>query len=325
MEKPFVSIVIPAFNSGSTLGQTIEACIGQDYPRDKLEVIVVDDGSIDDTKGVVENFGVSYIYQESSGPAFARNNGWKNSKGKVIFFTDADCIPLKGCLAAMIKSLYDRDVAAVAGTYGIKNEKYITARCIHAEIMFRHLHMPDYVNSFGTYNVLIKKSILEEFSGFNEDYLTSSVEDSEFSYRMVKKGYKIYFERKSIVSHFHEKNFSKYLKKQFTRSFWAIKLWRHHPGFALNDYYLHWKDLAEIPVAVMIILTLPLLFLDLIRMSFIVLLIAYTTLQIIIPLKIYSKKFYMRDFFFMFFMMFARGFTRVSGGALSLIKNRSIK
>ncbi len=323
--KPFVSIVIPAFNSGKMLGQTIEACIGQDYPRDKLEVIVVDDGSIDDTKGVVENFGVSYIHQESSGPASARNNGWKNSKGEAIFFTDADCIPGKDCLAVMVKSLCDKNVDAVAGTYDIKNIEDIMARCIHAEIMFRHLRMPDYINSFGTYNVLIKKAILEEFSGFNEDYLTSSAEDSELSYRMVKKGYRIYFERKSIVSHFHEKKLHRYLKKQFTRSFWAIKLWRHHPGFALNDYYLYWKDLAEIPAAVMIILTLPLLFLNFIRIFFIVLLVAYIALQIIIPLKIYSKKLYKKDFFFMFFMMFARGFTRVFGGALSLIKNRSIK
>jgi len=325
MEKPFVSIVIPAFNAASTIGQAIEACKNQDYLKDRLEIIVVDDGSRDNTKDVVESFGVRYIYQENKGPASARNNGWKNSKGEAIFFTDADCIPEKDCLAVMVKSLCDRNVDAVAGTYGIKNIEDIMARCIHAEIMFRHLRMPDYINSFGTYNVLIKKSILEEFSGFNEDYLASSAEDSELSYRMVKKGYRIYFERRSIASHFHEKKMRRYLKKQFIRSFWAIKLWRHHPGFALNDYYLYWKDLAEIPVAVMIILTLPLLFLDFVRMFFIVSSIAYIVLQIIIPLKAYSKKFYRRDFFFMFFMMLARGFTRVFGGALSLAKNRSIK
>ncbi|OIO32828.1 MAG: hypothetical protein AUJ70_04670 [Candidatus Omnitrophica bacterium CG1_02_40_15] len=319
MKQPYVSIVIPAFNAASTVGQAIDSCKNQDYPKDRLEIIVVNDGSRDNTKDVVEGFGVRYIYQENKGPAFARNNGWKNSKGEAIFFTDADCIPGKDCLAVMVKSLYDRNAGAVAGTYEIKNVEDIMARCIHAEIMFRHSRMPDYINSFGTYNVLIKKSILEEFSGFNEGYLTSSAEDSELSYRMVKKGYRIYFERKSIVSHFHEKKMRRYLKKQFTRSFWAIRLWRHHPGFALNDCYLHWKDLVEAPLAAIVILTMPFLFIGSFKIFFFILLFIYIGVETIIPFSIYCKRFYKKDFFFMVFMMFVRGFVRMAGGTLSLM------
>lgn len=324
-EKPFVSIIIPVFNSGKTLREAIEACKNQDYPKDKLEVIVVDDGSTEDIKTLVENLGVKYIYQENSGPASARNNGWMSSKGEALFFTDADCSPLKDCISVMTKSLYDKNAAVVAGTYEIQNGKDIMARCIHSEIMFRHSRMPEYINSFGAYNILIKRSVMEELGGFNEYYLTSSAEDSELAYRVIKKGYRIYFDRRSIVAHFHENSLYRYLKKQAIRSFWAIKLWKHHSGLALNDYYLHWKDLLEIPVAVMIIVSLPLLFLDTIRMGFILLLIIYIALQIIIPLKIYSKKRYKKDFFFMFFMMFARGFVRVFGGALSFIRPSATK
>lgn len=318
--NPYVSIVIPAFNSSLMLGQAIEACLGQDYPKDRLEVIIVDDGSCDNTKDIVSQYPVVYIYQEKKGPGAARNRGWKAAKGEVIFFTDADCVPKKDTLSIMTRSLYEKGVDAVAGTYGIKNAEDIMARCIHAEIMFRHLRMPDYINSFGTYNVLIKAQALGELSGFNEDYLTSSAEDSDLSYRMVKKGYKIYFERKSIVLHFHEKSLARYLKKQFIRSFWAIRLWRHHPGFALNDYYLHWKDLLEIPLGAMVIFTLPFLFTDFFRMYFFWALFLYITAEAIIPLRIYFRQIYRREYLLMLFMMFARGFVRLAGGALSLIK-----
>jgi len=315
-----VSIVIPAFNSSLTLGHAIEACLGQDYPEDRLEIIIVDDGSDDNTKDIAGRYPVIYIYQEKKGPGAARNRGWKTAKGGVIFFTDADCVPKKDSLAIMARSLCERGVDAVAGSYGIKNAEDIMAMCIHAEIMFRHLRMPDYINSFGTYNVLIKRPVLEELSGFNEDYLTSSAEDSDLSYRMVKRGYKIYFERKSIVLHFHEKDISRYLKKQFIRSFWAIRLWKHHPAFALNDYYLHWKDLLEIPLAAMVILTLPFLFTGLFRMSFFWVLFLYIIVEAIIPFRIYFRQIYKGEYFLMLFMMFVRGFVRLAGGSLSLIK-----
>lgn len=322
MEQPFVSIVIPTFNSASTLSYAIEACLGQDYPKDKLEIIVVDDGSTDYTKDIIEHYPVTYAYQKKRGPGAARNSGWRSSKGEIIYFTDADCVPGKDCVAIMAKSLYDKVVDAVAGTYGIKNTEDVMARCIHAEIMFRHSRMPDYINSFGTYNVLVKKAVLERLFGFNEDYLTSSAEDSEFSYRMIKNGYKVYFERKSEVLHFHEKKINSYLKKQFTRSFWAIKLWRHHPDFAFNDYYLHWKDLLEIPLAVMIILTLPFLVIGSYRIFFLAALLVYITVQAIIPFKIYFKMRYIKDLFFMLSIMFMRGFVRLAGGSLSLILNK---
>lgn len=320
MENPCISVIIPAFNSRSTLGQAIEACLRQDYPKDRLEVIVVDDGSTDDTKEIAGHYPVIYIYQKKGGPGAARNAGWKRARGEMIFFTDADCIPEKNCLAIMHKSICDKRVDAVAGSYGIKNTEYITARCIHAEIMFRHLRMPDYINSFGTYNVLIKKSVLEDLSGFNEDYLTSSAEDSELSYRMLKRGYKVYFERKSIVFHFHEKDLVRYLKKQFTRSFWAIRLWKHHPDFALNDYYLHWKDLLEIPLAIMVILALPFLFIGPHKALFVSALFIFICMEAIIPFKIYIKMLNIKGFIFMLFMMSVRGFIRLAGGSLSLIK-----
>ena len=125
MQQRLLSIIIPTYNSASFIGQTIEACLVQDYPKDKIEIIVVDDASTDGTKAVVTRYPVKYIYQKRGGPAAARNRGYRSAKGEVIFFTDADCVPEKDRLKVMIENLCKKDIVAVTGTYGIKNEKGI--------------------------------------------------------------------------------------------------------------------------------------------------------------------------------------------------------
>ncbi|MBU1852497.1 MAG: glycosyltransferase [Candidatus Omnitrophica bacterium] len=316
MAKPHVSIIIPTYNSASTLGQTIEACLAQDYPKDKLDIIVVDDGSTDNTKDIISQYSVTYICQENKGPAAARNIGWRKAKGDVVFFTDADCMPARDCLALITDVIFKKDIAVVAGTYGIKNEKSIVAKSIHEEIIFRHRRMPSYINSFGTYNVLIKKGILEELDGFNENYLSSSAEDSELSYRIIAKGYKIYFEKRAKVLHFHEESLCRYLKQQFRRAFWITELLKNHSVSVLKDYYAHWKDFIEVPLAVLIIISAFFL-----RDSILIVLAStYLLIQAFVPFSIYLKKRDIRVFLILLTMMCMRGFVRMIGGVSGILR-----
>lgn len=319
MQRPFLSVVIPTYNSGSLIGQTIEACLAQEYPGGKIEIIVVDDDSTDGTKEIAARYPVKYIRQRRSGPAAARNIGYRSANGDLIFFTDADCVPAGDCLTIMTEDLYKKNVAAVTGTYGLKNKKGIVARCIHEEIIFRHSRMPDYPNSFATYNLLIRKDILKELGGFDESYLTSSAEDSELSYRLMRKGFRVYFEKKAIVYHLHEDNLRRYLKKQFTRAFWAMKLYRTHPDSALKDYYIHWKDFAELPLAVLVLVSLALAWLKPFNAVLVMSLLIYALIETIIPFMIYFKKRCVA-IFFLCPIMAIRGFIRIFGGAAGLLK-----
>lgn len=92
MDKPLVSIVIPAFNSADVIGDTLDSALKQSY--DHIEAIVVDDGSADSTQKVVECFSgtgkVKYYRQENGGPGAARNTGIRLAKGQFITFLDAD-------------------------------------------------------------------------------------------------------------------------------------------------------------------------------------------------------------------------------------------
>ena len=252
-----VSVIVPTYNASATIGQTLEALSRQDCSQ-VFEVIVVDDGSVDDTARIVGSFSsVKYIHQDNAGPACARNHGAKLAQGEYLAFTDSDCIPHKNWISLLMEGFIAgeglapaRKVAAVAGSYGIANPQSILARCIFKEIRWRHNNlMPAFLNAFGSYNFCVKKSVFDTVGGFNTIYRRASGEDNDLSYKIVQSGSWIYFQRKALVDHYHTTKVFKYLKEQFYHGFWRVKIYRDHPHMMRGDGYTFWKDIIEIPLA----------------------------------------------------------------------------
>lgn len=117
--EPAVSIIIAAYNEEKFIGQKIENCLALDYPRDKFEVIVVSDGSDDQTNEIVKGFepkGIRfYFYEGRKGKAFALNLGISKSQGEIIFFTDARQILERDSLKGLVANFNDPSVATVSG------------------------------------------------------------------------------------------------------------------------------------------------------------------------------------------------------------------
>jgi len=250
-----VSVIIPAYNCQETIAETIGSVLKQDYPGD-VEIIVIDDGSTDNTAKAIKSFPeVKYIHQENKGPAAARNLGAESATHDFIFFTDSDCVPAVNWITKMMPHFNDASVAIVMGSYGIKNINNPLARCIHKEILFRHAKlMPIFPKSFGSYNFCSRKNIFQGVGGFNSKYKEASGEDNDLSYKVLEKGYKIYFEKNAIVSHYHTSSLKKYLKEQYRHGFWRVKMYMAHPSMAQGDDYTFWKDIVEIPLVYMILL-----------------------------------------------------------------------
>ena len=252
--QKLISIVIPVYNGAGTITAAMQGVMKQYHSAPK-EIIVVDDGSADQTAELVKKFNdVIYVHQINSGPASARNTGFRKSKGELVFFTDSDCIPQLDWIEKMLPHFQDPTIGVVAGSYGIANAKSRLADCIYREIIYRHhTRMPDFPKSFGSYNFCIRRNLMERLGGFNTSYRYASGEDNDLSYKVLDFGYKIYFERNSIVTHYFPEHFTKYLAEQYRHGFWRVKMYQDFPAMRRGDDYTFWKDAME-PMIVLMVL-----------------------------------------------------------------------
>jgi len=253
-----VSIVIPAYNAESTIGQAVAKSIAQAKGPMEVEVVVVDDGSNDDTVKVAESAGAMVIRQQNAGPAAARNRGWKTATGQFICFTDSDCIPAADWMENLLDGFTGSQVGAVAGSYEIANTSSWLARWVHQEIMERHKRMPPFIRAFGSYNVAIPRHVLQATGGFDPVYRRASGEDNDLSYRIIKKGWRIAFRPQAKVAHYHPERLWQYLMQQYRHGFWRAKLYKAHPDMTGGDDYTRLRDRIE-PILVLGILGFSLL------------------------------------------------------------------
>lgn len=315
--EPSVSVVIPAYNAASTIAGCIRACITQDYPD--VEVIVVDDGSTDGTEHIIRGQPVRYLRQENSGPASARNRGWRASKGAFVCFTDSDCVPARDWVSKLVKQYVSAEIAGVGGTYDIANDDSLLAASIQEEIVQRHLRMPKYVDYLGSFNASYRRSVLEKVGGFDESYRIASGEDNDLAYRVVKHGYRLVFTREARVAHYHPDHLWRYLKHQFWHGYWRVRIYGHHPDMARGDAYGGLTDLAQPPLALATLCLFPFCFVRPVAYVALGLLIMGLALQLPMPLAIVRRTGQVR-YSALVPVTFLRGYARGLGMAWGVLR-----
>lgn len=316
-----ISVVLAAYNSDKTISATIEALLAQSWQGDSLEIIVVDDGSTDQTANVTKNYPIKYLHQENKGPAAARNYGWKSARGEIICFTDSDCVPEKEWVSKIIKEYTSDDIAGVGGSYDIVNSDNLLARCVHEEIIQRHMKSPRQVNYLGGFNVSYRRSVLEEVCGFDESYTEASGEDNELAYKIAKRGYNLIFNKDIKVGHFHPTKLSAYLRRQMKHGFWRVKLYRDHPDMTRGDVYAGLLDFIRPPLALLTIAVLAFIYFPLMPFLLCFLLISQLMLQFLMPFSIVKRT---KDikYFYLTFVIFLRDYTRAIGMMIGMWKFR---
>jgi glycosyltransferase involved in cell wall biosynthesis len=221
------------------------------------EVLLVDDGSTDDTAERARRYpGVRVLQGTGRGPGAARNLGWRNAKTPFVWFVDADCVAEPDALRALLEHMEDPQVAAVSGTYGNMRPDSLLATLIHEEIALRHSRMPTEVGFLATFNVLYRRSALAAVDGFDERFLKG--QDAELSFRVRKDGGRLHFEPRSVVKHFHEDALSPYLRVQRAQGYWRMWLYAVHPEKMPGDSYSDLTDHLQPPLAMLSLALLPL-------------------------------------------------------------------
>ena len=237
-----ISVVIPMRNEADILERCLSAMEELDYPKEFFEVVLVNDGSTDNTGELITgqdwSFDYQYIETDGVGVSKARDIGFRRAKGDFIAFTDADCVVERDWLLRLSEPFYE-DVAAVGGPNITPDDDVPFARCVGLVLSFlskpgaRYAYEGDSVHEIHhnpTCNVMYRKSVLEEVNGFNQDLVTT--DDEELDYRIRKKGYRIIYTPNARVKHYRRPNWKKFMKMAYYYGVGRMQSTKVHPEMA---------------------------------------------------------------------------------------------
>jgi len=193
MEKPSISVIIPAKNSERTISNCLKSVFNQEYVPQ--EVIVVDGGSTDRTRSIANKYGARVVIEpphKRSAPGIGRNHGAKSAQGDILAFLDSDCYPEKKWLNQVVEVFRDPKT----GVYSVvvsDGTGEIVSRAFH------YLHMGISYDFAPSRCMAIRRNVFMQVNGFDETLTTG--EDNDLSYRVRQLGYEIIVDKKSKVYH----------------------------------------------------------------------------------------------------------------------------
>jgi glycosyltransferase involved in cell wall biosynthesis len=241
--EPGISVVVPVRNGAETITDCLTAILRQDYPRDRFEVVVVDNGSTDDTIARVKALGSAIIMIEEArrGPSAARNAGVAAATHPLIAFTDSDCFPEAGWLHAFAEHHRAQpDVVFVGGPIRPRDPDHPAER--YAENLFAqercitHAEWPFAI----TANMMIAKRRLETIGLFNEQCLLG--EDVELSYRgLLDHGATFAFAADAAVRHANPRSHRAIFRKGVQHGRSAAFLLRRFEGVIPASSFGGWS------------------------------------------------------------------------------------
>jgi glycosyltransferase involved in cell wall biosynthesis len=226
-QRPQLSVIIPAYNAGATLGACLAAIFAQ--AADDVEVIVVDDGSQDDTRQVALRYPATLlVLPHNQGPSAARNYGVAHAKGEFLFFIDADVALGKDALARGRELIAAPGIDAVVGSYD--DEPAVRTLVSQFKNLAHHyFHQrsgPEATTLFGACSV-IRRELFVAVGGFDEQ--RRLLEDVDLGYRLTARGARIRLEPGLQVKHLKHWTLALLLRTDVTRRAipW-VAMWLDH-------------------------------------------------------------------------------------------------
>jgi glycosyltransferase involved in cell wall biosynthesis len=228
---PFFSIVIPTYNRPQRLGACLRALSQLEYPRDRFEVVIVDDGSPTPMDAVVEPFcsqlSITLLRQANAGPAAARNAGAQQAKGELIAFTDDDCMPASNWLSGFAKQLSQAPDAMIGGRSlnALPGNLYSTASQALIDYLYSYYSDPQKEMFFASNNIAMSRSHYLAIGGFDTAFPLAAAEDRELCDRWQQRGYSMRYAPEVTIRHAHHLSLKSF--------------WRQHFGYGRGAFCFH--------------------------------------------------------------------------------------
>jgi glycosyltransferase involved in cell wall biosynthesis len=208
MDRLKATIVIPTYNRKDKLKELLDRLQREDYPREKFEIIVIDDGSSDGTVEFLKSYSPSFnmvtiFHKENKGSAASRNDGIKAASNQIIIFLDDDLVTEPGIIFHHTKHHYGKKCAVIGD---IRYQETFSTRWISRYLSTRGVHkikpgkkIP--FKCFWTSNASVKKEQLLAVSLFDERFRGAGGEDTDIAYRLERLGVEFVYEKDAVCYH----------------------------------------------------------------------------------------------------------------------------
>jgi len=234
-----ISIIVATRNRPRQIEMCLRALLAQTYPRDRFEVIVVDDGGDVPLAPTIAPFRahvqLRLVEQTNAGPARARNTGAKHAVGPLLAFVDDDCEPNPGWLAALHAHFQQLPDRAIGGrtVNALPGNAYSSASQLVVDYLSEHHAAAKALKAggaptappfFASNNLAVPAALFDDVGGFDESFPLAAGEDREFCDRWQAHGYRLLLAPDAVVRHAHALSLQTF--------------WRQHMNYGRGSFRL---------------------------------------------------------------------------------------
>ena len=294
--QPSVTVIVPVRNGEPTIEPLLESLQRLDYDRKKVEVIVVDGNSTDKTRDIVKKYPVKLVVERKKGLNAARNTGIRNSNGKIIAFTDCDCVVPSNWITKIVENFKDSEVSCVGGSARGFNGDFISQYADNSIVplmpLFKKREELYMVKPFLRHpagcNMAFRRKVAEEVGCFDES-IHHGFDEVEFTERVCRAGYKMVLDPKVFVWHKHRSTLKEFLKQNFQYGRGSGLLLKRKK---MKDAFSTWSflSLTGFITWILIVGSLALLTFTTSWTIFFPLLLGFTILPLLIVMAVYAHR-----------------------------------
>lgn len=201
---PDITVAVCVRNGEATLPACLDSLMALNYPKDKLTVMIVDNGSTDSTLDILARYPVTVVQEMTKGRGYARNAAYRNCKTPLLAFTDADCQVTKNWLMDLAPLFEDTSVGIVGGNIVTPGDDNLARFYELRQIVSNREFSGDYPFSppfLATANALFRLEAIQQVEGFTTHFRVA--EDADICWRIQKKGWKLIYFDGGTVYHDH--------------------------------------------------------------------------------------------------------------------------